>query len=141
MDNEIYRKKSLDEIKSPDKLEDYIKVTNLNLWVLLAAIVVILFGGCLWGAIGTIESKVSVSTAVVDGEAICQSSAELFNMVKDRLLNGDEIIFEMNDIEGRITDCYYDEKECFLYGEIDVEDCIGTAYVHETINPISLLFE
>jgi hypothetical protein len=44
MDNQLFRKKSIDRISSPEKLEDYMRVTSPRLWMLLSAIVILLVG-------------------------------------------------------------------------------------------------
>ena len=49
MKESIYREKSLEKIKSPENLTDYIRVSNPGLWVLLAAILVLMIGAGIWG--------------------------------------------------------------------------------------------
>lgn len=45
----IFRKSSLDKISSPEKLNDYIKVSNPSVWIVLAAIAVLLVAVVIWG--------------------------------------------------------------------------------------------
>jgi hypothetical protein len=52
MDNGIFRKKSIDKVSSPEKLDDYIKVTTPSVWLTLAAIVILLIGAIVWGITG-----------------------------------------------------------------------------------------
>lgn len=49
MNDKIFRKKSVDKMSSPEQLNDYIKVTNPGVWMVLAAIAVLLAGVCVWG--------------------------------------------------------------------------------------------
>ena len=56
MDNGVFRKKSIERISSPEQLNDYIRVSNPGIWLLLATIVILLAGACVWAAFGTIES-------------------------------------------------------------------------------------
>ena len=44
MENGLFRKKSLERISSPEELHDYMRVTSPRLWMILAAIVVLLVG-------------------------------------------------------------------------------------------------
>ena len=37
MSDQIFRKKSLDRISSPEQLNDYIRVANPGIWMILAA--------------------------------------------------------------------------------------------------------
>jgi hypothetical protein len=44
----IFRKSSLERVTSPEQLNEYIKVTNPNLILILAAIFIILISGAIW---------------------------------------------------------------------------------------------
>ena len=44
----IFRKESLDKMSSPEKLNDYIKVSNPSVWVILGAIAVLLIAVVVW---------------------------------------------------------------------------------------------
>ena len=55
--SELYRKKSMDRISSPEELNDYIRVTSPSVWMVLMAIVIILVGTLVWGALGTVTQE------------------------------------------------------------------------------------
>lgn len=65
----LFRKKTIDKISSPEQLTDYLKVTSPRMWFLLAAVVLILAAGLVFGAIGSIESVKNVKVIVSDGQA------------------------------------------------------------------------
>lgn len=48
MDKKLYRKESIEKISSPDELNDYLKVANPRVWLVLAALGIILIGGVVW---------------------------------------------------------------------------------------------
>jgi len=48
-DMNIFRKTSLDRISSPEHLNDYIKVSNPSVWLVLAAVAVLLAAAVIWG--------------------------------------------------------------------------------------------
>ena len=50
--NGIFRQKNIDKVSSPEKLDDYIRVTTPSVWITLAAIVVLLAGVIVWGIFG-----------------------------------------------------------------------------------------
>ena len=52
MADELFRKKSMDKLSSPDQLTDYIRVANPGVWMILVAIVLLLAGACVWGMYG-----------------------------------------------------------------------------------------
>lgn len=71
MNDEIFRKKSLDKVKSPENLDDYIHVSNPGVWLLLISIIVLLAGACVWGIFGHIDSTIPSTVYVEDGTVIC----------------------------------------------------------------------
>ena len=66
----VFRKKTLDRILSPEDLTDYLKVTNPGVWVVLAAVIVLLCGIFVWSCVGTLETKEKASVIVEDHSAI-----------------------------------------------------------------------
>ena len=55
-------------ISSPEQLNDYLKVTSPKIWVLLAAVVLLVVGLLLWSGFTTIESYATGTARVVGGE-------------------------------------------------------------------------
>ncbi|MDO4939910.1 MAG: hypothetical protein Q4E54_08145, partial [Lachnospiraceae bacterium] len=49
MKESIFRKKSIDKMKAPDELNDYIRISGLGIWLFLIAILILLLAGCIWG--------------------------------------------------------------------------------------------
>ncbi len=82
MNAEIFRKKSLDKIKSPDSLNDYICVSNPGIWLLLVSIIVLLAGACVWGVCGKIESTVSTIVYAENEIAACYIAEEDISAVQ-----------------------------------------------------------
>ena len=67
MDQKLYREKSLDRISSPEQLNDYLHVTNASVWVILAAVIILLAGMLIWASVTTIESYTEGSSEVKAG--------------------------------------------------------------------------
>ncbi len=60
----IFRQRSLERISSPEQLTDYLKVTNIGVWVILAAVIILLAGLFVWSMVGNLETitdRVAVS--------------------------------------------------------------------------------
>ena len=75
----LFRKKSMDRISSPEQLNDYIRVSTPSVWLLLAAIVILLVGVCVWGVFGHMDTTLPVVIRAGDGQAIAyvrQADAE-----------------------------------------------------------------
>ena len=57
-------------ISSPEQLNDYLKVTSPKIWVLLAAVVLLVVGLLLWGSFTTIESYATGTARAVGGDLV-----------------------------------------------------------------------
>ena len=62
----VFRKKTLDRISSPEQLTDYLCVTNPGIWVILAAVILLLAALFAWATIGTLETSAPVKVIVAD---------------------------------------------------------------------------
>ena len=63
----LFRQSSMDRIRSPEQLNDYLRVTHPGVWVLLAAVAVLLAGLLIWGCFTTIGSYAQGAARVEDG--------------------------------------------------------------------------
>lgn len=59
MKKELFRENAIKKVSSPEQLNEYIRVTNPGIWVTLVAIIILLIGVCVWGALGKIETTVT----------------------------------------------------------------------------------
>ena len=76
--NEIFRKKAVERVSSPEQLNDYIHVTSPSIWVALIGIICILIGAIVWAAFGNIYTTVDCAGTVKNGNLM------LFVKVADR---------------------------------------------------------
>ena len=53
----IFRQKSVKQLSGPADLNDYIRVTTPSVWIVLAALAVLLVGLLLWSIFGTLEVR------------------------------------------------------------------------------------
>ena len=56
MNKQLFKKSSMDKVSSPEQLQDYVRVANPGLWMVLSAIVILLAGVIVWGFIGKIDT-------------------------------------------------------------------------------------
>lgn len=82
MDNDLFRKKSLEKIKSPENIDDFIRVSNPGVWLLLVSVIMLLAGMFLWGILGHIDSTAEAKVYVENGNVICYVSEENATSVK-----------------------------------------------------------
>lgn len=72
MQKQIFREKSLERIASPEQLDDYIRSSSPTMWILLAAIIILLAGVCVWGVFGRLETTVDTAAqSQEDGSLVC----------------------------------------------------------------------
>lgn len=94
---ELFRKKSLDKVKSPESLDDYIKVSNPGVWLLLVSVTVLLIGACVWGIFGHVDSTVPVTVRVENGTAVCRVAEDTITGITEGMtvkFDGNEAVIE-----------------------------------------------
>ena len=67
MADSIFREKSLKRITSPEELGDYLRVTSPTVWLVLAAVILLLVGMLIWSATSSIDSIVTGTAQVEEG--------------------------------------------------------------------------
>ena len=160
MESGLFREKSMEKISSPEDLHDYMRVTSPRLWMLLAAIALLLAGFIVYASTATMENTIDIRVTVQnvegytdagepDGKMVPLVSAALPISYKDILETG--MTVRIGNEEGRIelialanTDegeqmvnliIIMDNENCTLPdGECDAE------VVTETTTPISFLW-
>ena len=55
MKKSVFREKSVTQVASPEQLNDYIRVSTPAVWLVLAAIVLLLISVIVWGCLGRVE--------------------------------------------------------------------------------------
>ncbi len=58
----IFRKNSIERVSSPEQLNDYIRVTTPSVWVVLAALIILLAGILAWSIFGTVTAETKDGT-------------------------------------------------------------------------------
>lgn len=76
MSDEIFRKSSVDRLNAPEQLNEYIRVAQPSVWLVLAAIVLLLAGVLVWGVFGLIQTKLDCGALVENGIAVCYLNAQ-----------------------------------------------------------------
>ena len=131
----VFRKKTLDRISSPEQLTDYLRVTNPGIWVVLAAVILLLAGVFAWSMVGTLETKAEVKVVVSDhiAQIVPLGSETLADGMPLRVSGQDyRIAFAQTDEYGRSVGM----------AEVNLPD--GTydgTVVTEAVQPISFLLE
>lgn len=138
MEQNLFRKKSLEKINSPESLNDYIRVSNPAVWLIIAAVIVLLAGAFIWGAFGHIDTTVSSYAVVENGEAVCYVAREDISSVE----KGMNIVIDKKEGIINKIGMYNEEKDSYeVYADIDIADgSYDAKLVTESDRPISFIF-
>lgn len=93
MENEIFRKKSLDKISSPEQFNQYLCVVNTGVWLVLVAVFLLLSGFCIWGFFGELKTTLPVVAAVDGGNMVCYVPSGQAQGIEEGM------IVEVSDVE------------------------------------------
>ncbi len=58
MKESIFRQKSIERISSPEKIDDYMKINGISMWLVMGFILLLLIAVIIWGFKGKIEDTV-----------------------------------------------------------------------------------
>ncbi|MBQ7139434.1 MAG: hypothetical protein IJO39_10645 [Clostridia bacterium] len=75
MQNKLFKKSSVERFSSPEKLNDYIQVSNPSSWMVLAAALALLLGVLAWGLFGEMTQSESFSGVMQEGKLQCYVSS------------------------------------------------------------------
>ena len=95
MNEQLVRKKSIERVSSPEQLDAYIRVANPGIWMVLAAIVVLLVGVCVWGVLGRLDTTVPAVAVCEEGTVVLYVAEEAHSSVQTdmEVQIGEELCF------------------------------------------------
>lgn len=67
----LFRESASKKMNSPDRLDEYIKVTNPGVWIVLVSAIILLGALFYWGVVGTIPTNVSANGIVNGDRVVC----------------------------------------------------------------------
>ena len=83
MSSTIFREKSLEKISSPEQMNDYIRVSSPSVWMVLAAVIVLLAGVCVWGMFGHLDTAVQTGGVCTNGRLTVFVGEEDHDKIKE----------------------------------------------------------
>lgn len=93
MEESIFRKKSIERISSPEQLNDYVRVSNPSLWLIVAAAAILLFGALVWSVFGILNTVISTVAVIDNYSSLCYISEDKIASVKI----GDTLMINSNE--------------------------------------------
>ena len=147
MDNQLFRKNSMERISSPEQLSDYMRVTSPKLWMILTAVIVLLIGLIVYASTATMESTLSVKAEVTTDtyDGVEMTSVIISLPPSDRELVKPDMTVRIAGIEGKVSFILENGEEVSLV--VDIGDTMlhvpngiyDAEIVTESTTPISFL--
>lgn len=131
MKDDLYRKKSLDKVKSPERLNEYVKVASPALWLLLIATVLLVVGALVWASTYKLVMNASTNASVTSNNVTLTFSDVDFKNVKE----GDPV--HIAGKEGTVESIDKDNK--VAYTTLDLTNGDYEGYVIVEVLPISFI--
>lgn len=92
-ENGIFRTKSLEKISSPEQFSQYLCVVNTGVWLVLAAVILLLSGFCIWGFFGRLDTTLPTVANVEGGDMVCYVASEHVQEIEEGMK------VEISDVE------------------------------------------
>lgn len=141
MQSHLFRKQNVERISSPEQLQDYMRVTNPGVWMVLAAVIVLLAGLLAASALVKVETTVEAKGEIAQagGEVVMTLTPEAGQAVRE------DMPVRLAGQDGRVAYVYESDGETIVKAELDkaAEALPAGTYdveiVTETLSPISFL--
>jgi len=153
----LFREKNLERLESPEKLNDYLRVTSPGVWLVLATVIVLLIGVCIWGVFGTIQATTQAAVVTQDGQSTCLvPAAALQGVLENRTVEIDGVKMGLEpavlepDVISESTNVYIMLAGGHKVGDIvypitlteplKADGIVTGTLITETLSPMSLFF-
>ena len=153
MGSQLYRRKSLDRISSPEELHDYMRVTSPRLWMILAAIIALLVGFLVYTSTATLENVMPIKVELEnyewendDGQVEKQTYVNCTLPISDLEVIQPGMTVRIAGQQGTINSFYTDEDRVGLLFDMESEylglpdGTYDAELVLESTTPISFLW-
>jgi hypothetical protein len=141
INNNLFRKKNIEKISSPEQLNDFIKVSRPGIWLILLAVILIIAGVAVWSVSGKLETRESAVISVKDGEGHIYLTYDQVGKVSKgmtvRVEDCEGVVRAVDSSPVRVNDeLYYDASV-----DIDLEEGVySSEIVIDSVSPIYFLF-
>ncbi len=116
MAKKVFRDKYMDTLTSPDQFDRYIKIMNPKIWVMLAAMIIVLLNMLAWTFFQNQVIRISTVGIAKDGEIVCWLKEEdkaAFDNLKD------DVNLYVYDAQDTFSDFVSISKEPIEYTDDD----------------------
>ena len=143
MQSQLFRKKTVERISSPEQLQDYMRVTNPGIWMVLAAVIVLLAGLLAASALVKVETTVAAKGTVggKDAAIVLELPAREGKGIREGMA------VRLAGQTGRVDYVYQSGSSTVVKASLDAgadalpEGVYDAQIVTETLSPISFLLD
>ena len=143
MEKQVFRKKSVERISSPEQRRDYMRVTTPGTWMVLTAVILLLAGLIVSSALVNVESTIPGQATVIEDGMLLQIELPL----SQKSLVSPGMVVRVSDREAKVDMVFQAEDALQVLAELpeDGEKLAPGTYdaqiITETVTPISFLFK
>lgn len=114
MGSKIFREKSIERVSSPEQLDEYLRVPNVNVWVVLLILLTIALSFLVWSFAGNIVTKIDTTGIFTSSKNFPLSVRAVVSVEDAKNLN--------LGMQCKIYNRYSQDKECLLGHITDISD-------------------
>lgn len=137
MEDSLFREKAVKRMSTPEDLSNYLHVTRPSVWLVLAAVILMLAGMLVWSSIASIDSFATGTAEVKDGTMYIHFDNE---QIAENIEGGMSVI--AGESKSRISSVGTDNTgELFATAPTDLTDgSYAVRVVFKQTRVLSLLF-
>ena len=114
---EVFRQRALDQLSSPDRLNEMMRLTRPISWLALAGIAMLLVSAMAWGIFGRLAVSVDGSGILLSGSGVLQVAASEGGVVEEVLVGvGDRL--EPGQVLARLANARLESEVTSLASEV-----------------------
>lgn len=135
MNNNVFRQKSINKINSPESLNDYVKVTNPSVWIILAGVLILIIGALVFGMVGKVDTKVNAVAEVNNGTiTVYVDEADAKSIETGMAVNIGGTVCEITNIPDRPVKAMDVDEYVLHVGNMDYSQWVYPVVVGGTCN-------
>ena len=116
MEKQVFRKKSVERISSPEQLRDYMRVTTPGTWMVLTAVILLLAGLIVSSALVNVESTIP-GQAVVDEDGMLM---QIELPLSQKSLVSPGMVVRVSDREAKVDMVFQAEDALQVLAELHI---------------------
>ncbi|MBQ8108906.1 MAG: hypothetical protein IJ124_01930 [Clostridia bacterium] len=141
MQKQIFREKNIERVSSPEQLQNYMRVTNPGVWMLLVAVIALLAGLIVSSTLAKLESTVSL-----EGEVDSETASVVMQLpMEQKELVSTGMKVRVAGKPAKVDFIYEDQEAIGVFASFDESESVppdgvyDVEIVTETLTPISFL--